>query len=436
MSNIYKVVPSGAWRGTILAIFLLLAKNASAQTAPETQGVTLATGVPLHVRVTRTAKLRRGTTVEGLLTEPVYVYDRLVLPVGSVVTGNVSNLVPAEKKLRVQAILDGDVTPLHNPVVDFDHVRVGDQDVALNSEALIRSAQLVNFTPAGARPSLFQQAKKLIRNRIQSTKEAFFAPGKKDRLLRLLYSQLPYHPQRIWNGTQFIADLKEPAQVNMASEPKPSIVPASTATLDRLNVTARLITPLDSNTTKKGDPVTAVVTVPVFDPQQQLVLPEGTELEGTVLQSKPAKSFGRNGQLHFVFRGVKRSGEENQQVRGTLQAAEGNHAQNLSVDEEGAVKSHPDQNRFVAPLVLGVLTIAGHDRDKDGGSGLGRDTVSSNGFGVIARIIALTVNDRNVATGFGIYATAKSVYFRFLTGGKPVAFPKDTVIKIQLATHH
>jgi hypothetical protein len=184
--------------------------------------------------------------------------------------------------------------------------------------------------------------------------------------------------------------------------------------------------------------VTAVVTEPVFDPQHQLVLPEGTELEGTVLQSKPARRFGRNGQLHFVFRGVKRTGEENQQVRGTLQAAEGNKSQNLSVDEEGAVKSRPDQNRFVAPLMLAALTIAGHDRDRDGaagGNGLGRDTVASNGFGVIARIIALTVNSRGIATGFGAYATAKSVYFRFLTRGHPVTFPKDTVIKIQLATH-
>src|ERR1019366_9331426 len=106
------------------------------------------------------------------------------------------------------------------------------------------------------------------------------------------------------------------------------------------------------------------------------------ELEGTVLQSKPSRSLGRNGQLHFVFRGVKRIGEENQQVRGTLQAAEGNQSQNLTVDEEGAVKSHPDQNRFVAPLVLAALTVAGHDRDRDG-NGYGRDTVASNGFGVI-----------------------------------------------------
>ena len=432
--------PSAGWRSFLLASIFLVGAALRAQTAgaQDSSSVTLATGVPLHVRVTRTARLRRGAAVEATLTEPVYVYDRLVLPVGSVVTGSVSGLVPAEKKVRLQAILNGDLTPLHNPVVNFSNIRIGDQDVLLDSEALIRTTQLVNFTPAGPRPSLFKQARKFLHDRIQSTRDTLFAPGKKDRALRLLYSQMPYHPQCIWAGTQFIADLKEPAQVNVATGPKIDVLPASTSTLDRLNVTARLVTALDSDSTRKGDIVTALVTEPVFDPGHKLILPEGTELEGTVLQAKPSRSFGRNGQLHFVFRGVKRTGEENQLVRGTLQAAEGNKSQNLSVDEEGAVKSRPDNNRFIAPLVLAALTVAGHDADRDGpggGSGLGRDTVGSNGFGIVARIIALTLNNRNVATGFGAYALSKSIYFRFLTRGHAVTFPKDTVIKIQLATH-
>ncbi len=416
-----------------LSVFML-SIQLPAQSVSDTQLITIASGVPLHVRVTHTSRLRRGAMLEGQLTGPVYVYDRLVLPVGSVVRGSVSGLVPPEKKLRVQAILNGDVTPLHIPIVNFNTVRVGGQDVGLTSEALLRSTQRVNFTPGGPHPTLFQQGKKLIRDRIQSTRDAVFAPGKKDRVLKLLYSQLPYHPQNIWAGSQFIADLTTPAQVSLPAQPETAIIPASASSLDRLNVTARLTTPLDSDSTKKGDTVSALVTDPVFDSNHKLILPESTELEGTVLQSKPSRSLGRNGQLHFVFRGVKRSSETNQQVRGTLQSAEGSQSQNLSVDQEGTVKSHPDKNRFVAPLILAALTAAGHDRDRDG-NGFGRDTVASNGFGLIARVIALTVNDRNVATGFGAYSLAKSVYFRFLSRGHAVSFPKDTVIQIQLATH-
>jgi hypothetical protein len=104
----------------------------------------------------------------------------------------------------------------------------------------------------------------------------------------------------------------------------------------------------------KGDPVTAVVTKPLFDPQHQLILSEGTELEGAVLQAKPSRSFGRNGRLRFTFRSIKRTGENAEHIPGTLTGAEGNASQNVSVDPEGNVKSNPDKNRFVAPLLLGV----------------------------------------------------------------------------------
>jgi hypothetical protein len=409
-----------------------------AQTVPGTdvsgtETVIIPEGVPLHVRVTRRTHLGKGAEVEGVLTEPVYVYDRLILPSGAVIRGRVSRLVPSDRKIRTQALLNGDVTPLHDPVVNFTSIRVGDQDVALSSEALLRSVQLVNFVPGGQKQSLVQKARKMIKERIQSVHDAFLAPGKQDRALKLLYSQMPYHPQRIWPGSQFIADLNAPAALTVPAEAAPVVAPADASTLDNIVVTARLVDPLSSDLAKKGDVVNAVVTRPVFNPQHQMVLAEGARLEGTVLQAEASRSFGRNGQLRFVFRGVQRTHEEQQQIHGTLTAAEGSSAQNITVDQEGGVKSNPDKNRFVAPLVLGVLAVAGHDRDRDG-NGLGRDTVASNGFGIVARILALTVNDRNVSTGFATYALAKSIYFRFLTRGHAVAFPRDTLVQVQLGT--
>ncbi len=423
----------------VCAVLISPVRSYAQQTVPGTDvgtdTVTIPQGVPLHVRVTRRARLRKGAEVEGALTEPVYVYDRLVLPADTVIRGRVSSLVPADRKIRIQALLNGDVTPLHDPVVNFTSIRVGDQDVALNSEALLRSVQLVNFTPGAQKRSLIQQARKMIRERIQSVHDAFFAPGKQDRALKLLYGQMPYHPQRIWTGSQFIADLNGPTLVGLPAQAASVVVPASASTLDNIVVTARLVDPLSSDLAKKGDVVNAIVTTPVFNAQHQLVLAEGARLEGTVLQAQASRGFGRNGQLRFVFRGVQRTHEEQQQIHGTLTAAEGNSAQNLTVDQEGGVKSNPDKNRFVAPLVLGVLAVAGHDRDRDGdNNGLGRDTVASNGFGIVARILALTVNDRNVSTGFATYALAKSIYFRFLTRGHAVAFPKDTLIQVQLGT--
>jgi hypothetical protein len=403
----------------------------SAQQSPsDMQPITISAGVPLHVRVARTTPLRVGAPVEGVLTDPIYVYDRLVLPKGEIVHGMVTATPAADRTLRTKALLNGDVTPLRDPVVNFNslHLSATNTDIGLDSRALIRDTQVVRFVPGSKRPSLGQKLMTAVRDCIRTTHDAIAAPGKKDRALKLLYGQLPYHPQRIWAGTQFTADLDTSATFVLPAAPRLLISNASS--LGNVIVSARLADTLSSDNAKKGDTTIAIVTEPVFDSDHRLILPEGAQLEGSVLQSKPARSFGRNGQLRFAFSGVKREGEESQKVQGVLIGAAGKANQNLKVDDEGGVTANPDKYRFVAPLLLGVLAT-GYSRD---GNSLGRNTVASNGFGLAARVVALTVNDKNVATGFAVYAFAKSIYFRYLTKGHQVSFPKDTMIEVQLSS--
>jgi hypothetical protein len=424
-------------RVTCLVVVLSIVSPAYAQ-QPALATLTLAKGVPLHIRVTRTAKLRTGAPVEGVLTEPIYAHDRLVLPLGTVVRGMVSEYALIERQVRVQALLNGDVTPLHDPVVDFNslHLTATGADVALHSRALIRNAQIVRFAAKTRKPSLYQQGKAMVKQRIAAARETVFGPNKKDRALRLLYSQLPYHPQRIWAGTQFIADLESPAGIDLPVIPP--VLLADNPSLNGIKVTARLASTIDSLGARKGDEVTAIVTQPIFDESKKLVLPEGAELEGSVMQTMPARSFGRNGQLRFSFRGVKDGDvQPERKVFGTITGAEGASGQNLTVDAEGNVQANPDKNRFVAPLLLAVTAVAAHgdhDHHQDEDGGLGHTTVASNGFGLVARVIAITASNANVATGFGAYAFAKSIYFRFLTRGHEVTFPRDTLVEVTLST--
>jgi hypothetical protein len=409
--------------------------------ALRTEGVVVQAGVPLHVRVTHTAHLHTGAAVVGILTEPIFVRDRLVLPVGSTLRGTVTAYAPVDRIMREQALLNGDVTPLHDPVVEFTSVHLVDAnvDVALDTRALIRATTLVRFSNAKKR-SLIAQAIAGVKSRVHDTYESIAGSGKKDRGLQLFYGQLPYHPQRIWAGTQLIADLNAPATVMLPSQAP--VAESEAASLNGITVDARLATSLDSKTAKKGDVVTALVTAPVFDAEHKLILPEGTEIDGLVSASQPARSFGRNGQLRFAIRGVKDlrplPGGPKETVYGTLTGAEGSAGQNLSVDSEGNVKANPDKHRFVAPLLLAATALAGHDEDHGGGGaaggGIGRTTVASNGFGLIARVIALTLSNQNVALGFGAYAFAKSIYFRFLIRGHEVTFPKDTQVEVTLST--
>jgi hypothetical protein len=424
-------------RGSCLkrAFFLL---TVFASTAWAQDSGRLAAGVPLHVTLVKTAHIRVGAAVEAKLTEPVYAYDRLVLPAGSMLRGHVDRLIPAEKMVTIEARLNGDVTPLHEPVVLFDRLELPDGHVvALEAHARVRNVQFIRFEGTGKKPSLIAQGRALVRARIVEVRDAIFAPpGPKDRALRLLYSQLPYHPQRIWAGTGMVADVDSPAELDL---PAAAPVAHSTDTsLDKLRVRARLVEDVSSATAKHGQAVTAIVTVPLLDSEKRLVVPEGAELEGLVAQAKPAKSFGRNGQLRLGFRELKGAVvESSADVQGTVVGAEGRKGSNETVDREGNVQAHPDKNRFVAPLLLAWAAMAGNDDDHhheaDQGIGAGNATVASNGFGVVARIIAVTTASRPAALGFGMFALAKSVYFRFCMRGHEVVFAKDTVVDVELS---
>jgi hypothetical protein len=67
-------------------------------------------GTLLRVQLDRTAKLKVGTPVSGHLIDPVFLFDREVLPSGALITGYVvgASYVPA--KGRIWQLLNGDIT--------------------------------------------------------------------------------------------------------------------------------------------------------------------------------------------------------------------------------------------------------------------------------------------------------------------------------------
>lgn len=390
----------------------------------------LPVGVPLRIRITHTAHLKLGASVTGVLTEPVYLYDHLVLPQNSIVHGVVSGYAPVDGKLRAEALLNGDVTPLHDPVVDFNRLELpgSSQQIAISSRGVIRDTQLVRFAPRSSRPTYVHQAEDMARAQIKSVHDAVFTPGRTDRCLRLLYSQLPYHPQRIWIGTGFIAELNAPLDLPaVEGTPHDAPVPlASSPSLDSITVSARLDSSLNSATSKPGDPVTATVTRPVFDANHDLLVPEGAKLEGVVTRARPARYLGRNGELRFGIRDLAdEAGTTN--LDGNVTAATGTKSENITVDDEGNVKANPDKGKVLAPLLLAYTAALGHDDD----GGVGQTVVGSNGFGLVARFIGFA-NNKAVATGFGMYALGKSVYFRYIDRGHQVTFPRDTEVEVQL----
>src|SRR5579864_2774329 len=85
---------------------LSLSASAAAQSDDTPVELLVRAGTPLRVALDETTALKRvGQVVSGTLAEPLYAYDRMVLPVGSQVTGHVSALEPSSKQTQLRAWL-------------------------------------------------------------------------------------------------------------------------------------------------------------------------------------------------------------------------------------------------------------------------------------------------------------------------------------------
>jgi hypothetical protein len=73
------------------------------------------------------------------LVEPVYAYDRIVVPAGSKVLGHVERLDRLPHGARLRAILNGDFTPLRRALLQFD-ILAPDNGEAIPIRTDVRSA--------------------------------------------------------------------------------------------------------------------------------------------------------------------------------------------------------------------------------------------------------------------------------------------------------
>src|SRR5205085_1141224 len=77
--------------------------------------LTVIAGRPLRVALDRRVRITEvGQPIEATVVQPVYAYDRIVVPIGTHVLGRISAIEPLSKPARLRAILAGDLTPAHH----------------------------------------------------------------------------------------------------------------------------------------------------------------------------------------------------------------------------------------------------------------------------------------------------------------------------------
>ena len=415
-------------------LLLTVAVSGLAQEAPVApgaqMGTTVPSGVPLRVALERRVAIQHvGEPVQGRLVDPVYVFDRVALPAGSVMEGHIAEIGGVPARRRLAAILSGNFTPPREVRARFDALVLSDGSrLSLRTSLSRGTAHTVRISKQRRKPDRFEGMDR-------AAIRAFTAPGKMSRLKSALLGMLPYHRQAWPAGTLFNGVLQEPLTGLPPGQVEARTDHPAVAQPEAQEVYARLLTPISSATARKGAPVEAVVTRPLFSADHALPIPEGSRLLGDVVEAQPARRFHRNGKVLFVFRQIKLPAGAVQGIKGYLEGVEADFDAHLALDSEGAARARSPKTRFIFPaLAIAAAGLSFHqDYNAQGVPDqdlAGRAESGAVGFGLIGTLLAQA--SRTLASGIAFAGAGFSVYSNFIARGQDVVLPANTPVKVSL----
>jgi hypothetical protein len=422
---------------------------------PQTVALTVPRGTPLQVALDQEIRVRKvGQPIHGRIVEPVWAFDQIVIPVGTEVMGQITRIGEISGGKRTMAALDADFTPTRKVEVSFSEMLLaGGKRLALQASVTPGSGQLIQFVAAAeskekkktvqdAASEKTKQAKAQAKQEWNNAMKQLRTPGRIRRAERYLEAQLPVHHQYITAGTVYFAELDQP--LDFGTE---VMTPQMASTLGGplpagSVVHARLITPLTSATSKKGEVVEAVLTQPLLNTDKRLVLPQGSRLKGTVRQVQPARRMKKNGQLRINFQELIPPDGIEQKVEATLEGVQSGKDANVKLDSEGGAEATTPKTRYLATGFSLALAAASMRTDADvdhgvttngGGTGA-RVAGGANGFKLVGMALGLAVRSRALGYTMGAYGAGMSVYSHFIARGQEVVFPKNTAMEIGVGT--
>ncbi|MDQ2840431.1 MAG: hypothetical protein M3Y72_05215 [Acidobacteriota bacterium] len=431
-------------------------------------------GTPLRLYLIHRIRFSREAPVQAKFAQAVWAFDRVVIPMGSLVQGRITDLQPVPKMARAMAIVRGDFTPLKQAWITFTGLSLPDGTslplTTIPSSGLATvyvpprpgkkapAAQPKQAVPANSR---FARLSQFVKQKTQaysasSNGTSFLdlvrGPNKVEWVQDFLWSKLPYHPQWYRSGTRFDAVLQKPLDFGKASVAAGSLQDLGGTPSPDHPANVRLFSTLSSADAKVGDPVSGILSEPLFSAHHQLVFPEGTRLTGKVTLVHPARMFHRGGQLRFIFNNIEPNqltsipAARPEHTDAQLTAAESKSG-NVKVDEEGTAKASESKARFLRPIIAGLVAAQSGDNDAGRPTPSGAPVAGANyggralggfsGFGLFG--IAAGFGPRPIGMGLGYYGFAWSIYSTLVSRGSEVVFEKNSALTIRFApppTHH
>lgn len=425
---------------------------------PLTVPMNVSAGTPIKVALDSEVLIKTvGQSIHGKTTDPVYAFDKLLIPVGTAVNGRVAAIDSVPKAVRVQNALNANFTPARNVHLQFDELVMADgRHVPIKTVASPAPNEILQFVSANekeqkkkkpaetaltevseAKHEIKRQVNKQVNQRWNNLKRQVREPVK--TLKNYAIAQSPVHRQYLYAGTSFNADLLQPLDFGTEVVKPEALTSVGDPPPTGSIVRARLVTPLNSSTTKKGAPVEAVITEPLVV-SDRLILPEGSVIKGSVVHVQPARRLGRNGQLRILFHEVAPPNGIQQKVEASLEAVAVAKGAHLKLDAEGGAQVTTPRTRYLTTGVA-VALAAGGSGDRDAGAAgqsVGEATKGAaqgaSGFRLLGMVVSMTARSPVLSAALGAYGAASSIYYHFLARGRDVVYPKDMAMIIGLGT--
>ena len=408
----------------------------------------VARNTPLQIALDKEVRIKNaGQPIHGRLVQPVYAFDRLVVPAGAEVDGRIVKVAGLPRKKRVLGILNADFTPARKVDVEFNQLVLPDgKTIPFQATITPGSGQVMQLVSTrvdkkkkgvkDATAEKIDEAKQEARRQWREAMKQIREPGRLHRLERYAFSQLPARPQYLDAGTLYFAELKEP--LDFGTEPlTPRMLEFIGSTLPQGSlIHALLVTPLNSATTKKGSLVEAVLAQPLFD-GDRLILPQGSKLEGVVLHAQPARRLHHNGQLRIAFRQVVPPDGVPQKVVASLEGVQAGKNGNVKLDSEGGAEASTPKTRYLSTalsLALATAAFRQHNDADDEGQSHPGVAGGADGFKLVGIALSYAVKSQSFGMAMGAYGASATVYKHFIARGQDVVFPKNTLMEIGIGS--
>ncbi|MGH9623656.1 MAG: hypothetical protein ACRD4G_04880, partial [Bryobacteraceae bacterium] len=452
-----------------LAFGALLLVSPSARAGSQDVHVPLnvAVGTPLRIYLTKKVRFRKGAPAQGKFAQPVWSFDRIVIPMGTIIRGRVAILQPIPRMERATAMMGGNFTPLKIAKISFSELVLPDgKTIAIQTRASLalpglyappRPSKKRHHAPkSGIRAKAVrlrrlaeQQMNSQINARTHGGWDFVRSRNRREWLEDFLLNKLPYRPQWYRKDTLFNAVLSKSLHFGTIVVTRQYLQSIGTEPAPNSMAEVRMLSTLSSAHAHVGDPMRGVLSAPLFGAHHRLILPQGTKVTGRVTFVRHARLLHRGGRLRFIIQDIKppvfplprivavRDPPARRPVTAQVIAVQAD-PKKLKVDNEGGAHATSSKTRLLRPLIAAAVAVKSMDNDtgkaaSGGGAGspnsAGLALGGFSGFGMFG----LLAGDAPAGIGMalGYYGLGWSVYSNVVARGSEVVFPKNTEIAIR-----